>query len=44
MEMYNYLTEKSRKIKDLPSQPRQFDKEILGLIEKVFENQKIDQQ
>jgi len=26
MEMYNYLTDKSRKLKDLPLQQRQFDK------------------
>lgn len=43
MEMYNYLTEKGRKLKDLPIQSRSFDKQIIGLIEKIFENQKIDQ-
>ena len=43
MEMYNYLTEKGRKLKDLPIQSRHFDKQIIGLIEKIFENQKIDQ-
>lgn len=26
MEMYNYLTEKSKKIKDLAIQPKHFDK------------------
>ena len=37
MEMYNYLTDKSRKLKDLPLQQRQFDKQIFGFIDNVFE-------
>jgi hypothetical protein len=44
MEMYNYLTEKSKKIKDLTIHSKHFDTEAIKLLSKVFEHKKLDQQ
>ena len=36
MEMFNYLNEKSKKIKDIPIQNYAFDKEACSLVEYVL--------
>ena len=42
MEMYNYLKNKTRKLKDVHSQERSIDKHVLALIDLVFELDKKD--
>lgn len=45
MEMYNYLKQKSWKFKDMHSQVRPFDKNVVALIDRVFdlEDKNMDQ-
>lgn len=44
MEMFNYLNEKSKKIKDFSIPAWYYDKEACMKIESIFENEKKDQE